>query len=651
MYSKDMNVLLRFGNLTLDEISIFESFYRNDLISLLEGNKGFNKIKNTNSNPMKPKAQIRRELNELEKNKDPKIQEFCKVAKYFLTDSIANASTLLGIMTGIVAAGGVCLSICISVMVAILSFMLLVLPPAMICKLFIKEASFLHRISGKSDDKNVKKYEIAFNDVKQIADDMVKKESVNVVKEFTDIYSQDMAVLTIMENSSMVKAFELGENESNVLELLNTMNVIERQKQAKLSDGIDPQEMDNIINTQNLHEDEVIDIDDMSFRFYSNLTPSDEEDCTLTECVMIDTMDMNFRNLNKIVRESYLTGSSLINGMIYIVIEACNKDTVQDFLQTYANTARYEFTHEGYSDIPLYEATNFAVNFIEKRCEGDIILLENLYSLKGYMKEVLDSTYDAVREEAVAPSTTDTGFNPDPFDIGSLTPFPVGNRKVNSVFCDILKAETDEEITEALIHFAKVSKGINEAYEVITEGKVAKVARSASDKAERKFSVSAMKDKTDTVKTAVKRTTDPMEKFIEQQWDKVREKDANERRNIILKGNTMSGTIAKITRWIKRSIPIIALGVVGQVVPAAAIISGITFLGYVCTDKYLDRRERTKLLQEIEDEIQLVNEKIDDSRGDDNKQNKYELMRIRNQLKRTQDKIRFGLKYDASKTN
>ena len=153
MYSKDMNVLLRFGNLTLDEISTFESFYRNDLISLLEGNKGFNKIKNTNSNPMKPKAQIRRELNELEKNKDPKIQEFCKVAKDFLTDSIANASTLLGIMTGIVAAGGVCLSICISVMVAILSFMLLVLPPAMICKLFIKEASFLHRISGKSDDK------------------------------------------------------------------------------------------------------------------------------------------------------------------------------------------------------------------------------------------------------------------------------------------------------------------------------------------------------------------------------------------------------------------------------------------------------------------------------------------------------------------
>ena len=39
------------------------------------------------------------------------------------------------------------------------------------------------------------------------------------------------------------------------------------------------------------------------------------------------------------------------------------------------------------------------------------------------------------------------------------------------------------------------------------------------------------------------------------------------------------------------------------------------------------------------------NEKIDDSRGDDNKQKKYELMRIRNQLQRTSDKIRHNLKY------
>ena len=39
----------------------------------------------------------------------------------------------------------------------------------------------------------------------------------------------------------------------------------------------------------------------------------------------------------------------------------------------------------------------------------------------------------------------------------------------------------------------------------------------------------------------------------------------------------------------------------------------------------------------------MVNEKIDDARGDSNKQKKYELMRIRNKLNRTHDNIKFNL--------
>ena len=131
-----------------------------------------------------------------------------------------------------------------------------------------------------------------------------------------------------------------------------------------------------------------------------------------------------------------------------------------------------------------------------------------------------------------------------------------------------------------------------------------------------------------------------MEKFIDQQYTKLKEKDAAERREVIIKG----GCVPKVMRWIKRGIKILILGAVGQVIPAAAIISGITFIGYIATDKYLDRKERAKIMRELEDEIMICNEKIDDSRGDDNKQKKYELMRIRNNLTRTRDKIRFGLK-------
>jgi hypothetical protein len=285
--------------------------------------------------------------------------------------------------------------------------------------------------------------------------------------------------------------------------------------------------------------------------------------------------------------------------------------------------------------------------------------MENVNLLNQTLGEIIDEAYNEVMDDATQggpvvtcanPSTTDTGFNPDPFSIGSLTPFPVASREVGYTLCDIDRAETDDEITEAMLHFGRVASIIDAAYTVsgndaegymILESGAGKAARKASDKASDAFSKAATKDKTGGVKAAVKRTIDPMEKFIQQQYDTLKEKDANERRNIILKG----GAAPKVMRWIKRGIGILVGAAVGQVIPAVAIITGITFIGYIATDKYLDNRERAKLLKELEDEIMICNEKIDDSRGDDNKQNKYELMRIRNQLTRTSEKIRLGLKY------
>ena len=128
------------------------------------------------------------------------------------------------------------------------------------------------------------------------------------------------------------------------------------------------------------------------------------------------------------------------------------------------------------------------------------------------------------------------------------------------------------------------------------------------------------------LKKAGKEAIDPMEKFVKDTMKKIKDADENERRNIIIQG----GVVPKVTRWLKRSILLIAGSAVGAVCSPIAIVTCITFLGWIASDK---------------DEIQIVNEKIDDSRGDENKQKKYELMRIRNKLSRTQDKIRLGLKY------
>lgn len=136
-----------------------------------------------------------------------------------------------------------------------------------------------------------------------------------------------------------------------------------------------------------------------------------------------------------------------------------------------------------------------------------------------------------------------------------------------------------------------------------------------------------------TVKTAKKKAYDPMEKFIETTFEKIKKADGNTRKEIIIKG----GVVPKVLRFLRRSI---AIGAVGVVSPA---IAGISLLTYIALDKSLDAKARRKVLNELEDELEIVKEKIEDSKGDDNKQSKYELMRIKHKLEKDIVRIRHGL--------
>ena len=235
------------------------------------------------------------------------------------------------------------------------------------------------------------------------------------------------------------------------------------------------------------------------------------------------------------------------------------------------------------------------------------------------------------------------GFNPNPYGPYDLCPFDMMQRHTTRGLIQLDNATTDEEIMEALIYMGRLNV-VMESQFYVTEGStIAKKAREMSRSAN-KAEAKAIKNVGGTisqVRKAGKEAITPMEKFINSSIEKIKKADQNERRNILIKG----GILPKVWRWLKRGIVLIAGGAAGAVFTPAAIATGIAFIGWVASDKYLDHRERSKLLKELEDEIQIVNEKIDDSRGDENKQNKYELMRIRNDLKRTQDKIRLGLRY------
>ena len=375
----------------------------------------------------------------------------------------------------------------------------------------------------------------------------------------------------------------------------------------------------------------------------------------IMESAMDDT-DV-FMALENATSKPMLSGNSLLDSMIAITTEACNEESILKFLNRYKNTVVYEMTHEKYRDLPIIMETGLCLKYIRENCSDVDEIMESCDQLDQLLGEIVSESECELIEDA-------SQFNPDPCGLGSLTPFPVADRAVGNALCDIESAETDKELTEALIQFGRISSMINESYyvdddmmimkeavdggDVIPDSseesgnKLGKAARRVETGANKAVSKTATKDKSKGPVAAVKHTFDPMEKWVQNTYAKLKEKDANERREIILKGGN---PVPKVLRWVKRSIPLIALGAAGTVVPAAAVISGITLIGFIASDKVLDKRERAKLLRELEDEIQVCNEKLEDSRGSDDKQARYQLLRIRNSLVRQSEKIRYNLKY------
>ena len=66
----------------------------------------------------------------------------------------------------------------------------------------------------------------------------------------------------------------------------------------------------------------------------------------------------------------------------------------------------------------------------------------------------------------------------------------------------------------------------------------------------------------------------------------------------------------------------------------------------VALGKFVTDRERRKIIADLESEIEIIDEKISDARGDENKEAKYALMRTKNNLQNTIKKIKYGGKWN-----
>ena len=129
------------------------------------------------------------------------------------------------------------------------------------------------------------------------------------------------------------------------------------------------------------------------------------------------------------------------------------------------------------------------------------------------------------------------------------------------------------------------------------------------------------KDKEEGVDIALTKIAKAMKNFV-----------IGDQRRLIIEGKsyTVIGVLKKV---------LLTVGIFN-----ASKLAGILFLIVTfALSKKCQRAEKKKILYELELELEMVNEKIDDARGDQNRQAKYELMRTRNAIQNAIKRIKIGV--------
>jgi uncharacterized membrane protein (DUF106 family) len=78
---------------------------------------------------------------------------------------------------------------------------------------------------------------------------------------------------------------------------------------------------------------------------------------------------------------------------------------------------------------------------------------------------------------------------------------------------------------------------------------------------------------------------------------------------------------------------------------ATAAIKVIGVITSIAINRHIDLKVRRRLVIDLENELKIVNEKIEDAKRKDDDKAKYELMRIANKLEKDITKVKFNLKY------
>lgn len=136
------------------------------------------------------------------------------------------------------------------------------------------------------------------------------------------------------------------------------------------------------------------------------------------------------------------------------------------------------------------------------------------------------------------------------------------------------------------------------------------------------------------VATAVAKIPSSLDNEISNFINKLIETDKKNRRERLIN----KGVRVRLFKFIRNSL---TTGITAALF--GPVVATIGLIGKIAVDEYLDEKERREILREFEQELKIIDEKIDDAKSQGDNKQKYELMRLKDRLEKEHVRVKYYL--------
>ena len=407
----------------------------------------------------------------------------------------------------------------------------------------------------------------------------------------------------------------------------DVVNIIDNKLELMTESYIDFSLEDKLYMVEALKN---IEIDEMTLHYILE----DFELSNIIESIKINYLDENYKSFDKSFDKDVKELLSLLENINYnirknindrhklIYIKSCNERV----LYKNKSVIQMESFHKDISSLyPRLEA------LLENQTDDIINYTANYLGYTNNLVDyILNVKYKATQENFVYDKAVEEF-----------------NNLVESLFFD----ESDEDMNiKDLVKLYKVTEALCE-YEstmeassrIITKG-TEKVTRAIGNASSKSHGMSKSDSKIGQLKRGAKIVDDRASDAINRKIDEIINITKDSKREKLITGkNTV-----KLGKALKTIIMLfgskhVAFKLLGPIKGTGVMI--ITMLAGYALSKRTEEREKKRILLDLETELKITREKIEDAKGDNAKQQKYELMRIEATLEKEITRIKHGLRY------